>query len=579
MKTIRARIHHDALQRVSQFFDATLHQALTEVLQNARRSGATKVDVEIGTGGSITITDDGDGIAEPETLLSFGESQWDEKTQDGEGAAGMGVYALARWRPTIQSRTEETEKGWAVDLKEEHFRGDEAAEVIEDEAAPKPHGTRVRMRTPADAASITRAGSQHERYSRLNAEALANVCRKAVDRVARFYPLPVRMDGAETDQVDYLAECCHIEEWEGLRIGIRNETQKYHATQETGDINFHGKTIRDKYLPSEHSRDHRCWKAKIDVGPKSRLELTLPARNKVVEGEFANRMREQARRVIFEAMATSKTVVEVDWETRAKAAAMGIELGVPAPMLRRWRPAYAHREETRTGERTKASPETTLVMTDEECASKEQTLWRALRGSEVESRLVEKDNGLTGYGWYDELTRVTKVRLEGSANGKPFSREDFEDTEDDAPEKATVMVMVLEVSGPQGDIRLPVDIALWDSEENTSWPSEAVIVVTKDCSATPNELAEMLLHGYFSPSDDSESDSYETQRDRFEEDALQAAERLVSTRKEALKSVAERIAIQALAYEVGRGESVTVKVARDQDGGTHIDVEATDDNS
>ena len=90
MRTIQARIHGDALKRVARFFDATFPETLSEVLQNARRSGARNVDIELQGDGSVVITDDGDGIADPAALLSFGESQWDKATQEGEGAAGMG---------------------------------------------------------------------------------------------------------------------------------------------------------------------------------------------------------------------------------------------------------------------------------------------------------------------------------------------------------------------------------------------------------------------------------------------------------------------------------------------------------
>ena len=43
--TIRASIADEAISRVTQFFDGTLAQTLHEVLQNARRSGATSVAI------------------------------------------------------------------------------------------------------------------------------------------------------------------------------------------------------------------------------------------------------------------------------------------------------------------------------------------------------------------------------------------------------------------------------------------------------------------------------------------------------------------------------------------------------
>ena len=44
-QTIHARIAGEAIAKVMQLFDGTLAQALHEILQNARRSGATSVAV------------------------------------------------------------------------------------------------------------------------------------------------------------------------------------------------------------------------------------------------------------------------------------------------------------------------------------------------------------------------------------------------------------------------------------------------------------------------------------------------------------------------------------------------------
>ena len=79
--TIRARIHDSAIRRVTRTFAATLTEAFTEILQNSRRAGATRVRVAVsGSDGdlAVTVTDDGAGIADPGVLLSFGENGWSE---------------------------------------------------------------------------------------------------------------------------------------------------------------------------------------------------------------------------------------------------------------------------------------------------------------------------------------------------------------------------------------------------------------------------------------------------------------------------------------------------------------------
>ena len=98
---IRASISPDAMRKVTRFFSADLGDIFLELFQNARRAGATRVDVRtvpnIAAGRTqVTVTDDGRGIADPATVLAFGESQWSEATTQSEDPAGMGVYSFAQ---------------------------------------------------------------------------------------------------------------------------------------------------------------------------------------------------------------------------------------------------------------------------------------------------------------------------------------------------------------------------------------------------------------------------------------------------------------------------------------------------
>ena len=64
-KEIRATIHEDAIQKVSRFFNATTAECLNELLQNSRRSGATRVDITL-RANTVTVT--GRGVQDPEAL-------------------------------------------------------------------------------------------------------------------------------------------------------------------------------------------------------------------------------------------------------------------------------------------------------------------------------------------------------------------------------------------------------------------------------------------------------------------------------------------------------------------------------
>ena len=207
--TIRARVHVGAIDRVTRFFDAGLAQAFTELIQNSRRSGATRVAVvtkvvsqdETSPAIRVTVTDDGNGIADPAVLLSFGESGWDQDTAQREDPAGMGVYALSKRGCTISSRARgpllDLAPGWRVALTPECFLGKEDAAVVEGDA-PWPHGTAI---------------------SFIAHESLVAI-ESALAGAALYCPLPVTFNGEACKRKAFLDGAVHAERWRGLAFGV-----------------------------------------------------------------------------------------------------------------------------------------------------------------------------------------------------------------------------------------------------------------------------------------------------------------------------------------------------------------------
>ena len=76
-----------------------------ELLQNARRAGATLIHLNIGEG-SLEITDNGLGIADFGALLSVAISGWDEEVRETDSPYGMGFFAaiFAAKRIEVESR-------------------------------------------------------------------------------------------------------------------------------------------------------------------------------------------------------------------------------------------------------------------------------------------------------------------------------------------------------------------------------------------------------------------------------------------------------------------------------------------
>jgi hypothetical protein len=102
---------HSILRNILNYFSDNL-SCIQELLQNARRAEASDVRVEIDSRtGSITVTDNGHGVIDPEDLLNIGKSEWNDGVK-AERPAGMGLFSVfklgglaevrsGRWRLTL----------------------------------------------------------------------------------------------------------------------------------------------------------------------------------------------------------------------------------------------------------------------------------------------------------------------------------------------------------------------------------------------------------------------------------------------------------------------------------------------
>lgn len=70
----------------------TPRSMLGELLQNARRANATHIRIDVDDI-SITVSDNGDGITDLQSLIHIGESGWDSELQQRENAFGLGVLS------------------------------------------------------------------------------------------------------------------------------------------------------------------------------------------------------------------------------------------------------------------------------------------------------------------------------------------------------------------------------------------------------------------------------------------------------------------------------------------------------
>ena len=97
MEQIQATVNVRLLNKASRLFTGTLQGRIIEILQNARRAGATKVEIT-NEHGVVTVRDNGRGIDDFNKLLDLGSSGWDDVLEQSEDPAGVGVFCLASRR-------------------------------------------------------------------------------------------------------------------------------------------------------------------------------------------------------------------------------------------------------------------------------------------------------------------------------------------------------------------------------------------------------------------------------------------------------------------------------------------------
>ena len=286
-----------------------------------------------------------------------------------------------------------------------------------------------------------------------------------VDCAAQHFPLPVTCNGKDVDRRDFLHDAVHVEQWRGIRLGVRSAG--YHPGRRP-ELNFHGILIEDVRLPVICSMESH-WHVKADVVDCAELELVLPARKSVVETPFVEQLRTACRTAVYRAMLKCDEQISVPADVRADALAHGVQLPVARAELAPWRPTYSNEYSTKRERpyRTALCDKPIVIEADMPPCD-QVALWRAARRSDVSHRLCAEEPRYRGYPWYDGLTRArkltTRVVLHGEEHSIEEERDKHQPFETDRPDRITFVLETVDGDGTVEHLCIPADVAFGDDD-------------------------------------------------------------------------------------------------------------------
>ena len=260
MQTIQAQVNLRLLSKAERLFTGTVQGRIIEILQNARRAGATEIQIA-NQDGHVIVRDNGRGIADFAALLDLGRSGWDERTESAEDPAGVGVFCLAPREVCILSGGRKVviaAKGWT-------------GEPVEVQVAQPPvEGTELVF---PDAAWLFEMVEEH----------------------AVFTGLKVSVDGKQCASEPFVSDQAVLHPELGCRIEVRERTAlsrwhgewKHRYYSENVLVNFHGQIVSFTHMPVSEPLQFLVDLTDEPTG----IRLMLPARTQLVENDAFDQLK------------------------------------------------------------------------------------------------------------------------------------------------------------------------------------------------------------------------------------------------------------------------------------------------
>lgn len=553
-RTIHASVGPKVLGKSAELFDQRISTILSELLQNARRAGATAVAVT-GPGynesGILTISDNGAGIESPEILLQFGGSAWDRALDEAESAAGMGFFSLAKRGCTVHSHD------WIIEIPPDGFTG----AVVTVQQAPERIGTEIRFAVAAN-----------------------EVSNWTVNGAARYLPIPVTYNGESCTQQSFLENAKYTREVMGVRIGIYDGD----GTHDLHNVNFHGHYIKHNGFPVIRYANRRHnggagFHARVDVIDAPGFSFVLPTRDRLQHTPTLEVLNLEIYKTLLAYCAGLEH--QLAFKDFHNAQKLGIAIAPPALHLTAFVPDGADDRVEWPGSTQKRtaiedSAERTILrpgMLTTCSADVLATVMYALeQNAETAPLLVTSIEEFEGYEAYDAISEVCDVEYRVTANSTTYC---WVIDQDDIPSELSERGILKDVTAeivlharigekmisypvPATVLLLPQD-DLYDLEEFNE------IILTPNHSIRECLLSYLIVFAYWCSSDSREADCWETQNEWAGDCAYKAAMTLLYSAQEAYLHQ-----VQAKAAELRAllNDSVTkVEVTKDQISIDHDD--------
>ena len=494
--SITAKVHQGILAKADRLFRNDDAGVWVELLQNARRAGATRVDVSIDeihaqtSTCNVTIHDNGAGISDFQTLLSLGGSGWDGETQIKEDPAGMGFFALCRSEVEVHSGKHRVRLSPAV------FLGKDAAEI--QEMAETVQGTRI---------CFTRGS-------------LKIALTAALQQVSEFCPLAVFLDGEQIAQHDFLDGDLHREVIDGIEVGFALSFTQEWSTYHDKNWNFYGARIDysvaaiDGFFPPGQVLPAPLY-ARFNVLETSRVKLQLPDRRAIIEDEFLKAFLRKARLAAYRFFERQDRHA-LSFKSWREAKELGILLPESVRLLYTWHatpPDDALEPLVGYSER-KLLSDCKRVMLVANDVENEHTIDGALNsGPSLPNQLYKEEPQFAGYSWYDALPMITDSEV--FLDGTPY--DEWRKSSQERPQRIDLELIFQDQAGTS-QIRLPALIHV-DSSDECEFVAVKESPWDNDDMAGPFSVVDFLVTATFLASDDwGEADSWDTQHDAYEED-------------------------------------------------------------